>query len=171
MPPPEYSETVELKPFENNQVRPHMLADIFLRLKLVRERPSVDAFASPELHLFSVWFGPGSLYFSDDISFTVDWLTKDLRWMNPPFSRLKEVVDKLYHDQARAVLVFSHWTSHEWFNKLRYITKEKYDYRPGTKLFESQSGPMPGTRWPCYVALVDASRPNEKPAIMSYRNF
>ncbi len=50
--------------------------------------------------------------FGED-AFTQDWGKCDL-WLHPPFSRLKEVVDKPARDRAHALLVVPDWTYLKW---------------------------------------------------------
>ena len=45
-------------------------------------------------------------------------------WMNPPFSRMQEVVDKLARDRARAVVVAPAWTYTDWWTKLENISTD-----------------------------------------------
>ena len=79
--------------------RSHAYPDIKYSLQLT---PTVDGFSLENYKSWDRWWGAVSLYGED--AFLQSWSSEKL-WLNPPFSRLAEVVDKLERDQADALLV------------------------------------------------------------------
>lgn len=139
-------------------VRRPIINDIFLRLQLKTERPTVDCFAEETLHVCQRWWGPSSTLCSD--AFSTSWARErePLLWVNPPFSQLGAVVSKLIRDAGRAILIMPNWRSFGWFAQIQPYVVKKYLYPTGTRMFEDASGPMPGLKWPCWALLVDCGR-------------
>ncbi len=55
-------------------------------------------------------------------SFSQDWGKLPL-WMNPPFSRLGEVVDKVRRDEAHCIMVVPDWGWAQWHKQLMLMTQ------------------------------------------------
>ena len=70
------------------------------------EYPVLDMFADRKNHRFVEWWGPGGRI---QDAFTQDWGGVSLKWCNPPYSMLTEVVDKLIADKAYVILIAPRW--------------------------------------------------------------
>jgi len=91
-----------------------VLSDAIMRLKLGK-MPDIDVFSDAGMQILPVRWSPGS-----DVpdAFSVSCRQAQLQCMNPPFSRLQELVCKVIGDQARAVMLVPHWQTTEWFAEL-----------------------------------------------------
>ena len=127
------------------------MVEILQRLGV--ETPSVDAFVDTELNLCPRWWGPGSS--ETENAFDRNWGDESLLWMNPPFSLLPRVVDKIHKDGARVVLIMPLWEDREFFTKIQPMILRKCVYPEGSKVFEQKRKAMPGIRWPVWCVLVD----------------
>lgn len=152
---------------ERYAVRRPMVNDMLMRLAGrggQALKPTVDAFGDQELHVCDKWWGPGS---EVPDSFKVNWAAEPLLWLNPPFSLMSRVIQKIKEDQATCVLVCPHWTTEPWFQDVMKMSKRSYFYKKGTQLFEVMDGIVPGIRWPVWVLLIDGSdlsqAPDERP--------
>ena len=76
--------------------------------------------------------------------------------MNPPFSRMAEVVRKIRQDRARCVLIAPNWKSLEWFDEVQPWVRKRYYLKQGERLFEDEKGPVGPTPWGVWAFLVDA---------------
>jgi len=65
-------------------------------------------------------------------------------WMNPPYSRLAEAVEKVARDQAHAVLVSPEWTKRKWHKEARAMEVRHLMWPRGTKVFEMPGHTLPG---------------------------
>ena len=76
--------------------------------------PTVDAFASAANARFPVFWTAA------DDAFTRSWApdTCGVLWMNPPFSRMAEVLAKVDRDGASALLVAPKWEDAAWWPTL-----------------------------------------------------
>ena len=74
--------------------------------------------------------------------------------MNPPYSRMREVVGKIERDGARAILLVPHWPSEGWLQHIAPYVQKRYCYPAGTQVFEG-TGPV---RWPVWALLVNGRR-------------
>ena len=84
---------------ERYQVREGMVRDVLMRLQV---QPVLDAFADEDTHVLPVWWGDGGAVRD---AFGVDWGKMGVLWMDPPYSRLPEVVTKLLRDGGKAVMI------------------------------------------------------------------
>ena len=66
--------------------------------------PSIEAFADPETHLFPVWWGEGGVQ-QNAFDQSWDFGKTGLLWMNPPFSMMDRVVEKIKSDMAQCILI------------------------------------------------------------------
>ena len=82
--------------------------------------PIVDAFSCEESSKCVVWLGPGSQIGQD--AMTQLWSNIDL-WLNPLFSLLKVVVDKVVTDLAHALHVMPDWSRRTWFKKAMRMSR------------------------------------------------
>ena len=70
--------------------------------------PTVDAFASKGNNKLQGFWNR-----SDD-AFKQDW-SEELLWMNPPFSKLDQIVQKILLDEAQGILIVPCSHRHSWF--------------------------------------------------------
>ncbi len=94
---------------------------------------------------FDKWWGKGSPHGED--AFKMDWGREDL-WLNPPFSMLGKVVDKLAKDKAHALLVAPDWRHTRWHKLALAMSVGSVVFPLGTHLFQLDGNPVPGTKWP-----------------------
>ena len=99
--------------------------------------------------------GPGSNESED--AFTKNWGKEPLVWMNPPFSLLDSVVDKIKNDGAQAILIMPQWEDQRYFEEVQPMILKKCVYSKGAKVFEQKEGAMPGIRWPIWAAFVNGT--------------
>jgi len=92
-------------------------------------------------------------------SFDKDWSQNKnpLLWINAPFEHMEEVVEKIVHDRARAVVIAPVWDeSAPWLVKLDSISESSFEIPKNWKLFVDQSGnPLPQRWWSTRAYLVD----------------
>ena len=118
--------------------------------------PTVDAFADEGNKRLRIWWGPGSPFGTD--AFEQSWGAHFL-WMNPPYSRLPEVVDKIKSDQAHGVLVVPNWRQRRWYKRAESIRLADLWFPTGTKVFELKGKACKGTLWPTRAILVCGHEP------------
>jgi hypothetical protein len=126
----------------------HILAHLDVKF----EDLVVDAFANQWNHRVRVWFGPGGIV---EDAMTANWKGIGLMWMNPPYSKLAEIIDKIDRERARCVLVVPAWTTEPWWTKLQQMIYKKYWYRVGTSIFELNGREVEGVKWPVVACVVD----------------
>ena len=141
-------------PKERYAVRKPIMSEALQQLGV--GTPSVDAFADHELYMCPRWWGPGSI--EEEDAFNRNWGDEPLLWINPPFSFLDQVVNKIRQDKAKAVLVMPEWEDHTFFESVQPLIVRRYLFPKGTRVFEQKSGAMPGIRWPLCIAFVDGNR-------------
>ena len=79
-------------------------------------------------------------------------------WMNPPFSRLSEVVDKVFEDKASGILIVPVWPSQVWFHLLGMIAVSWWDLPPELPIFMTRGGTVitPRRSWRTRAVVFDA---------------
>ena len=117
--------------------------------------PEVDGFATEANKRFGCWWGQGSPEGED--AFQQNWAGR-LLWLNPPFSKLNEVVEKIAQDGAHAVLVVPDWARRTWHKKAMGMRVADIRFPKYTKLFELDGAPLKGTLWATRVILVCGHR-------------
>ena len=127
----------------------------------VRDLPTVDAFADSELNLVERSWGPGSTEFED--ARAAPWENEKLVWANPPFTMLKQFVEKIVASKAKVILICPHWPGRPYLPKALSMAVRKYLYPKGTKMFEERDGALAGTKWPVWALLVDGAYKAEVP--------
>ena len=137
---------------ERYKVREGIYRDILHRLGEPGD-PQVDAFADQEMHMeqISEWWGPGHWHVQD--SFKVSWHGRYL-WMNPPYSRLQEVADKIVRDKLKAIMVVPDWRGDGWLETLMKFTLKRHCYFMGQMVFEDTGG----APWNVWALLVDTRK-------------
>lgn len=96
---------------ERYSVKEKYFHKICQRLKFT---PEIDCFSTKESAKCDKWWGPGSILGEDAMA--ENWAGKHL-WINPPFSRLRCVVDKIISDQTHAILIMPEWPRCHWHKK------------------------------------------------------
>ena len=136
-------------------------------LKITREMgvtPEVDVFSDTGAHRETPkaqeWWGPGSPFGQD--AFAQDWGGREL-WMNPPFSRFPEVINKIKEDGAHGILVMPEWPRRRWFKEARKMQRGSLLYPKYTKLFELDGKPAKGTLWATRVMAFCGHTPKCPP--------
>ena len=94
---------------------------------------TVDAFAPAKQHLLPRFWDPVK------DAFCQDW-SQDVLWMNPPFSLLEEVLDKIVREGAQGVLVVPVWTSLPWFDILGMIAVHWFNVPHDTCFYAGVEG-------------------------------
>ena len=96
---------------------------------------TIDAFAHPPnpTHLDDYWNA------TNDEPFDFSWTLQTL-WLNPPFSRLQQVVEKIYRDQAHGIIIIPIWPHHSWFHALFPIALKWFDFPTDANIFQSSTG-------------------------------
>ena len=120
-------------------------------LEKLQIRPTVDAFSSANSKRFERWWGPGSADGTD--AFAQDW-SREVLWLNPPFSMFARVVDKLERDGAHAILVMPEWPRQAYFHRAKALEVSNVLFPEGTHLFEMNGEPVPAIQWPVFAMLV-----------------
>ena len=92
---------------------------------------SVDAFASEDNKKCHTWWGEGSPYGTDALK--QSWKGHFL-WLNPPFSRLGEVVGKLKEDGAHGILVLPDWKRRVWHKRAWALKLADLRFPTGTNI-------------------------------------
>jgi len=80
-------------------------------------------------------------------------------WLNPPFSLLEEVVDKVETDQDHGLLVMPDWPQRRWHKKAMSMSRGDLRFPRYTKLFELPHKACKGTLWPSRVVNICGHRP------------
>ena len=75
--------------------------------------PTVDAFASETNKRFAKFWSV-----TDD-AFEKDWGQEDLLWINAPFQKISQVVQKVVKEKAKAILVVPEWETELWWKGSR----------------------------------------------------
>jgi DNA N-6-adenine-methyltransferase (Dam) len=114
---------------QDYQVRDEYVADVLRRLGV---HPQVDAFADRYNKRFPRWWGKRSPEAWD--AFEEPW-DRDILWMNPPYSRISDVVRKVKQDAAHVVLVVPRWTRRLWYKKASEMAVSRLTYPAGTRFF------------------------------------
>lgn len=137
---------------ERYKVSEGIFNDIMHRLNC--PLPEIDCFADIEMHMNQIdrWWGPGSPWVQD--AFTTSWSNKRL-WMNPPFSMMSRVTQKLIADQAYVVLICPNWDA-QWLHDIMQFVLRRYCYKIGRKVFENTGALY---SWDVWALLVDCRRP------------
>ena len=139
---------------ERYQVLPEMVEKILTQLEVT---PTLDAFADPETHILPRWWGEGGECLD---AFQTSWLPEVVGclWANPPFSVLKNVVQKIVQDGAQMVLICPDWRYLKWWKQVQGLVVKEFFIPKGTKVFRSPDKEnLRSTRWGVWAYLVDGS--------------
>ena len=140
--------------------------------------PAVDAFSSKAHCRLPLYWS------SHSDAFNKSWSTMVL-WINPPLHHLSRIVEKVFNDEARGVIIVPIRPRADWFVALLYISVHWFDLSPMEEIFEDPSGrtlPLPsGFRF--RVIIFDAYHINSavppkphggfgrEPRTCSYREY
>jgi len=111
--------------------------DVFRQILAAAERqgiaPNTDVFSSKaHRRLPDYWSAHSD-------AFKKFWNTKIL-WINPPVKHLERIVEKVYRDETKGIILVPRWPDCAWFVSLCYIAVDWWDYPPATALFEDGRG-------------------------------
>ncbi len=113
--------------------------------------PEVDAFARKGNRKCPRWYGTGSPEGND--SFKRSW-GRDRIWMNPPFSRMSEVVDRIRTEEMHGMVVVPDWEWSRWHKRLMQMTQRSLVIPKGTRFFELPDRDVRGVLWDVRICLV-----------------
>ena len=133
---------------EDYFVRNDKVQEVISRLGVT---PDIDAFATQSNHRFARWWGPGSAEFGD--AFQSSW-AQGLLWVNPPFSRFNEVLEKVKRDKAHVILVMPEWKYKPWYKDAMKLRVADVRFPKGTYFFERPNARKRPTQWPVRVFLL-----------------
>lgn len=154
LPQPKTREEMDLRSVKSVSItelyrlRPHLVARA---LKNTKIDPQVDDFSLGPSKQCSRWWGPDSPEARD--AFEVCW-SNDILWLNPPYSMMQRVVDKLREDQAHAILVAPEWPTKAWWQALQAMVAWRWRIPAGSKTFMLYNRPCGPTRWPVQVMVI-----------------
>lgn len=111
--------------------------DVFREILAIAETrgiaPNTDAFSSKaHRRLPNYWSAHSD-------AFKKFWNTKIL-WINPPVKHLEKIVEKIFRDEAKGIILVPRWPDCAWFVALCYIAVDWWDYPLTTELFEDGTG-------------------------------
>ena len=91
-------------------------------------------------------------------AFLQDW-SRDTLWINAPWSRLKEVVNKVVKDRAKGILIVPAWAKESWFKALRPITIKYWDLPHTGAMYQNDAGHVfeHQRHWPTRAIVFDAT--------------
>ena len=113
--------------------------------------PTVDAFSEVRTARFPKWWGPGSPYGTD--AFKMAWRHERL-WVNPPFSRYNEVMDKVIADKAHILAVMPVWADRAWYKRAMAMMECSWVVPAGSPVFYMPGQAVGPTRWPVMFATL-----------------
>ena len=113
--------------------------------------PVVDAFAEKENARFPKYWD------NKADAFKQDW-GKHKLWLNPPYSRLPEVVEKIMRDQASGIFIAPVWPRQSWFHVLSNVAVTWWDLPPDKSVFMTRGGITlpPRGSWRVRAVVFDA---------------
>ena len=121
------------------------------------EHPQIDAFASPKNARCSLFWD------RKNSAFTRSWKAQGLLWINPPFTRLEEVVNKVEKDQATCLFLCPNWPTAPWWEKLQGMAQKMFYYPRGTLLFENEDGQTQApTHWGVWIFYINPNAAETK---------
>ena len=91
-------------------------------------------------------------------AFNQDWSGLFL-WINPPFSLLDEVVEKIITTDVRAVLIMPDWKHRKFWSKIQALVVEEYHIPAGSRLFELPDRKLRPTQWASWGYYVKGPLP------------
>ena len=123
---------------ERYKVRDEIYLDILYRLGV--GHPEIDAFADDDgMYVLERFWGKGG---EAEDAFKQDWRQHFL-WINAPFFKMPEVVDKVIEDRAEAIMLVPDWRKQNWLKRLMRFVKNRHYYAEGMRIFDKTWS----TRW------------------------
>ena len=117
--------------------------------------PEVDAFSEAATARFPRWWGPGSAEGTD--AFKMSW--KDIMmWVNPPYSKWNEVLNKVQEDKARILAVIPVWPDRIFFKRAMAMVEASWVVPAGRHVFFLPGHQVGPTRWPVMFGLMNGDR-------------
>ena len=106
------------------------------------QQPIRDCFASAQNKRFAQFWD------KDDEAFTKSWSSGELLWMNPPFSMIPRVLEKIEAENANVVLIAPEWTRQPWWPKCVAMAGDSWvlPYGPTFQLAGTRE-PLPPRNW------------------------
>ena len=135
----------------NYRVISSVFQEILQAAELQGVIPEVDAFSSrAHARLPEYWSAHSD-------AFNKYWNEKVL-WINPPVAHLSRIVEKIFREEARGIILIPVWPESDWFIALLYVAIHWWDLPRDTVLFESPRGkPLSPDLFPSFrVILFDA---------------
>ena len=133
---------------ENYSVLPEWREEI---LEWVGVTPDVDAFATKGNRQFKRYWCESTNAFDQDWS-------RDILWINAPWSKMRDVLLKAVMDQARGFMVILVWKGHSLFWELGKIALDWWDLPADVSIYKEDSALYvpPPKGWTTRVVLFDA---------------
>ena len=93
--------------------------------------PEVDMFASARQHQLPRYYtaDPHDQNAEGYNAFNFNWSPGLALYINPPWSLLDQVVDKIVRDGTRGLVVAPHWPEARWFRRLQRLPVEQHVWR------------------------------------------
>ena len=122
-------------------------------------KPNIDLFASARHHQLPRYYSidrkdPHAESYN---AFNFLWSSDTMLYINPPWTLLDEVIDKIIWYGSRFLLVTPQWPKKEWYNKLRKLTRDRqYWHQP---LYLTEQGRMQrAPRWDTVFTYIPGAR-------------
>ena len=133
-----------VKPKVDYTMRPHIVANIVKTFGC--GQPVIDAFANGENARFGRHWGPTG---EEPDAFNVSWAAAGLLWVNPPWSEMWRVCDKIVKERPHVILIVPDWRDAAWFGLLKHLRDEEIYFPKGMHLFVD----MPAVKWGVWAFL------------------
>jgi hypothetical protein len=95
----------------------------------------------------------------EEDAFDKDWKAQGLLWINPPFSELEKVVNKIEAEGVECLLVCPNWPKSRWWEKAQELCAKARFFPAGSRLFETDKGKEGPTRWGVWVLYIPGKNP------------
>ena len=83
-------------------------------------------------------------------------MAQPLIWINPPFEKMHQVLEKIFEDGARAILIARGWKHRKWHRWLQLLSLNTMPINKKVKLYMNDAGrTFPQRRWGTTAYLVD----------------
>ena len=122
-------------------------------------KPAIDLFASARHHQLPRYY---SVDRKDSRAegynaFNFLWTPDIMLYINPPWTLLDEVMDKIIRDGSRCLLVTPYWPEKDWYRKLRTLKRDRrYWSQP---LYLKEHGRMQrAPRWDTVFTYIPGDR-------------
>ena len=141
------------------KVRNAWKSETYTVLDTVRDHICAFAGFQPVVDAFADHNNARCPYYWDESmdAFQQDW-GKHILWINPPFSMLPAVVEKIFQDQASGIIVVPVWPSQAWFHKLNACAVAWWDLPPDKPIYMTRGGItiQPRRNWRTRAVIFNA---------------